>query len=230
MDRSDNDGFPAKGCQVLRGLAAPEDVSDLAQSVDRLARAKGGGANRRDLLDEVPEIERFIRGDALRCAVERLLGREAFAVKVLWFDKTPDSNWGVGWHQDQVIAVRRRVETPGFGPWSTKNGTPHVRPPAAVLERMLTLRLSLDPCGPDNGPLRVVPGSHLDGLLAEEVVRDRVVAPVDCCLEAGDAIAMRPLLLHASSKAAKPSRRRVLHVEFASGDLPGRLEWPRRIA
>lgn len=36
---------------------------------------------------------------------------------------------------------------------------------------------------------------------------------------------MRPLLLHASSPAASPGHRRVLHVESAAAGLPGGLQW-----
>jgi hypothetical protein len=36
---------------------------------------------------------------------------------------------------------------------------------------------------------------------------------------------MRPLLLHASSPAADPRHRRVIHLEFAAEPLPGGLEW-----
>jgi hypothetical protein len=32
-------------------------------------------------------------------------------------------------------------------------------------------------------------------------------------------------LLHASSAAEAPARRRVLHVEYAAPDLPGGLAW-----
>ena len=33
----------------------------------------------------------------------------ARAVRVLAFDKTPESNWNLGWHQDRVIADRKSV-------------------------------------------------------------------------------------------------------------------------
>jgi len=48
---------------------------------------------------------------------------------------------------------------------------------------------------------------------------------VTCAARAGDILAMRPLLLHASSKSTQPARRRVLHVEYAASDLPGPFRW-----
>jgi len=40
---------------------------------------------------------------------------------------------------------------------------------------------------------------------------------------------MRPLILHASSCAQEASARRVLHIEFASEELPGGLDWFDRV-
>jgi hypothetical protein len=49
----------------------------------------------------------------------------------------------------------------------------------------------------------------------------REIAPVDCLVPSGGVIAMRPLLLHASSKAGSDRPRRVLHIEYADSlDLP----------
>ncbi len=53
------------------------------------------------------------------------------------FDKTPSGNWPLDWHQDRTIAVKHRIEIPGFGPWSMKGGVHHVAPPIDLLARML---------------------------------------------------------------------------------------------
>lgn len=119
-------------------------------------------------------MRELARSPEVRALVEPLLGAGAFAVRGILFDKTPDANWKVAWHQDLTIAVRERREVEGFGPWSEKAGVVHVQPPAAVLEQMVTVRLSLGPCGPGNGPVCVIPGSHAHGRLsAEEVQRRR---------------------------------------------------------
>ena len=136
----------------------------------------------------------------------------------------------MAWHQDLTIAVRERREVAGFGPWSTKAGIPHVQPPAEVLERKVTLRIHLDRCGPDNGPLRVVPGSHRGGRLDAAAIADhrQRVAEVSCLVDRGGVVILRPLLLHASSAALRPGHRRVIHLECAAEDLPGGLEWHGR--
>ncbi len=150
-----------------------------------------------------------------------MVGPRFFPVRGILFDKTPQGNWKVPWHQDLSIAVASRVEVPGFEPWSIKDGVVHVQPPVQVLEAMVTLRLHLDDCGLDNGPLRVLPGTHLLG----KVETPPAVPEVVCCLPAGGALLMRPLLMHASSAATGPGRRRVIHLEFACESLPGGLEW-----
>lgn len=108
-----------------------------------------------------------------------------------------------------------------------KDGVHHVQAPPDVLETMLTVRIHLDDCGLENGPLRVLPGTHRYGWLnADDIQRLRgEVEEASCAIALGGAILMRPLLLHASSKAMKPQHRRVLHLEFAASALPGGLEW-----
>lgn len=126
-----------------------------------------------------------------------------------------------------MIPVRRRIEVPGFRSWSVKSGVCHVLPPDEVLAGMLHVRLHLDDCDADNGPLLVKPGSHAGGRL-DESERGRWIrdAPAMTCLvPKGGALLMRPLVLHASSAAVRPGHRRVLHVEFAARPLPGGLEW-----
>jgi ectoine hydroxylase-related dioxygenase (phytanoyl-CoA dioxygenase family) len=181
----------------------------------------------RNLLSRYPCVAAWAKSMAGGETVERILGREAFCVRALLFDKTPEANWKVAWHQDLSIAVRHRVDVPGFGPWSVKAGVPHVQPPVDVLERMLTIRLHLDDCDEANGPLKVLPGSHAAGVLSPHALDGwrRRIAPVACVVPAGGAMLMRPLLVHASSSANSPSHRRVIHLEFAAVELPGGLQW-----
>ena len=224
-----------QGFVLVPDALSPAQVAPLAEAVDSaLASAtayrRGGSAYAlRGLLDVVPEIARLAYSSRLRAPVEAILGPNAVVVRSLLFDKTPDANWKVPWHQDRTIAVRERREADGFGPWSVKAGVTHVQPPAALLERMLTLRLHLDPCDESNGPLRVLPGSHRGGFLSPGQIRawrERGDAPKSCCsARSGDILLMRPLLLHASSPAERPGRRRVVHLEWAAGDLPEGLEW-----
>ena len=190
-----------------------------------LRRRGGGEFGRRNVLD-LPAVAEAAASPGVRAVVGAVLGPRARPVRGLFFDKTPEANWTVPWHQDRSVAVAERRDVPGYGPWSVKAGVVHVQPPTQVLRGMLTVRLHLDDCGPANGPLRMVPGTHRDLLdpaaIAAAAGRGPAVA-LTC--GSGDAVVMRPLVLHASSPAAEPGHRRVVHLEFAAGDLPGGLGW-----
>jgi ectoine hydroxylase-related dioxygenase (phytanoyl-CoA dioxygenase family) len=217
----------AHGFAVVDGVVAESELGVLIDEAERLFAENGRrGAGVRNALPR-SEVFRVLAGSpAVRELLTTVLGPNAIVVRSILFDKTPDANWDVTWHQDTTIAVRERIETPGFGPWSMKVGVPHVRPPAHVLEQMLTLRLHLDRCGEDNGPLLVVPGSHHGGMQSDALWIEALHAePVACVTGPGSAVLMRPLLFHASRKAHAPSHRRVLHLEFASGPLPPPLRW-----
>jgi hypothetical protein len=157
-----------------------------------------------------------------------LVGDDATAVRAILFDKSARANWPVAFHQDSTVPVERRVEAAGFQAWSVKDGVVNVRPPARVLESMLTVRVDLDGSDSGNGALRVIPGSHRGGFLSQDDVERAVAshAAVTCKVPAGGALLMRPLLLHGSRRQTQERHRRIVHVELASEALPGPLEWP----
>ena len=173
-------------------------------------------AGRRNLLDD-PEVRALADDPRLR-----VYAGTAKVVRGILFDKTPEANWAVPPHQDLNVALAEKHDVEGFGPWSVKAGVPHAIPPEGILRGMLTIRLHLDDCGPDDGPLRVVPGTHLSKV-PEADLPDGPWA--ECHAPAGGAVLMRPLVVHASPRAAVPSRRRVIHLEYATVDLPVPLRW-----
>lgn len=216
------------GFAVIPNVIGGDDLQFLTQQLAELESGSRGGI--RNLL-QAPAISAFAGSPALRRLVDPVLGAAAVAVKGTLFDKTGAANWMVPWHQDLAIAVRERRETEGYSGWSAKDGVPHVLPPAHVLEQMLAVRVHLDDCHVANGPVRVIPGSHRFGRLEDHRVEElrQSVAEVVCEVPRAGALLMRPLLLHASSKSEQPGHRRVVHIEYAGGDLPGGVEWAFRI-
>jgi len=183
----------------------------------------------RNLLS-VPSVQGLAMSRPVREIIEAVLGPRCFAVRGIFFNKTRSSNWKVVWHQDLTIAVRDRRDVDGFGPWTVKAGVLHVQPPAEIMGSILAIRLHLDESGPDNGPLRVIAGSHREGRLsAEQIGGWEKENSVTCTVPKGGALLMRPLLLHASSACAIPKSRRVIHLEFAATELPHGLEWHDRV-
>lgn len=184
----------------------------------------------RNLLS-IPSIRDVAVSQRVRKIMESILGPECFAVRGIFFNKTRSSNWKVVWHQDLTIAVSQRADVTGFGPWTRKTGILHVQPPQDVMTGLLAIRLHLDESAIENGPLRVLPGSHRYGRLSAEQIRNwRKESAVTCTVPKGGALVMRPLLLHASSSCAIPNSRRVIHLEFAEAELPHGLSWHDRIS
>lgn len=216
-ERVARDGWCALDATALGGV----DAALLARVADEAGELGARRGGLRNLLARVPSASALVADPAVVALADAVLGADWCVARAILFDKTPRSNWKVPWHQDRAIAVRERVEVDGFGPWSVKEGVPHVQPPPRVLERMLTVRVHLDACGPANGPLRVLPGTHRDGVLdAEGIAAARArVEVVDCVAPRGGIVAFRPLLLHASSSSVAPGHRRVAHVELAPAGL-----------
>jgi ectoine hydroxylase-related dioxygenase (phytanoyl-CoA dioxygenase family) len=154
-------------------------------------------------------------------------GRAARPVRAILFDKSQAANWSLGWHQDRTIAVRARIDTPGFGPWTIKSGIQHVAPRQALLDAMLTLRIHLDPVDAANAPLLIAPGSHRKGRVAEAAIAATVArcGTHACLAERGDLWLYATPILHASDAARNPRHRRVLQLDYSADALPGGLEW-----
>jgi ectoine hydroxylase-related dioxygenase (phytanoyl-CoA dioxygenase family) len=160
-----------------------------------------------------------LAGDTRMLAIaEDFIGGPATPFRATLFDKSPSANWLVTWHQDTALPLRRHVGDPEWGPWSTKSGVLYAHAPASALERVVALRVSLDDSTVTNGPLRVLPATHRDGVLTDAEIeqRARTITPVDCLAGAGGVVAMRPLAVHASSKSSDSRPRRVLHIEYAT--------------
>jgi ectoine hydroxylase-related dioxygenase (phytanoyl-CoA dioxygenase family) len=201
---------------------------DLAASFLERAPSLGAGSRRLLAHSWCQDLAHRVRRHA---SVAALLPPDSVAVQCTVFDKSPAKNWLVALHQDRSIPVRRRVESPGLTGWSEKEGDIFVQPPREVLETVTAVRIHIDPCPAESGALRVVPGSHVSGVLAPtEVERLR-----DCCGEEtvpsprGGALILKPLLLHASSKGRAALQRRVLHFVFGPRVLPLGLEWQHAI-
>jgi ectoine hydroxylase-related dioxygenase (phytanoyl-CoA dioxygenase family) len=227
--------FARDGYFIQEGVITDADVERLRTAVDRIpngeeVRRRRGVYGVRNLLEICPAIEELARQTQIRQFVNPVLGESAFAVRAIFFDKVPGANWSLFWHQDNVISVSARVDVPGFIGWSNKAGVWQVQPPAPILANMLAVRVHLDDCGLENGPLRVLPGSHCFGWLDEQVDDWKERVPeVICEVQRGGIVTMCPLLLHASAKSAAPGHRRVIHIEYARDDLPEGLEWNNRV-
>jgi hypothetical protein len=214
--------FDGDGAQLFRGVAA--DCVDELRGAFAGAAAGRAGARLASLSSAQHTLS--VTGPIGGVAAS-LFGRDAKPVRALLLDKSADTNWSLDWHQDRTICVKRRLDAPGFGPWTVKAGRHHVAPPLDLLSGMITLRVHLDDAGPDNGPLLIAPGSHRLGRISEGDIEEAVnrCGIYVCLAELGDVWAYSTPILHASKAARFPSRRRVLQIDYAADELPFGLEW-----
>jgi hypothetical protein len=214
--------FAADGAQHFAGVLAAHSLTRLRRLADATLAGRPGARIAGEALCAL-----LVEAGAVGRIARQCLGKPAEPVRAIVFDKSAATNWAIGWHQDRTIVVRERIDAPGFGPWSRKNGLQHVEPPVELLARMATLRVHLDDCGPDNAPLRVALGSYRRGRApADRADLDAAASEqVACIAEAGDVWSYATLILHASDRAVRPSRRRVLQVDYATDDLPAGLQW-----
>ena len=117
-------------------------------------------------------VARLARDPRLVDIASRWLDAPAIPFKATLFEKSPDANWLVSWHQDTALPMSERHDVAGWGPWSKKSGVTYAHAPARVLERVIALRVHLDDSTADNGPLRVLPGSHILGVLDDTQIHE----------------------------------------------------------
>lgn len=235
----------SKGIEPLPAGAATaaSDDAGLAPASSLDWRTDGAALHRGAALSILPQLDAFAAahpesraGVRLRslpplapvaAIAARYLGANARPVRAILFDKSPGTNWSLGWHQDRTIVVREQHDTPGFGPWGRKAGLIHVEPPFAIIEAMATLRIHLDDVPADNAPLIIAPGSHRLGRIAEPDIADTVarLGHFACLARRGDIWAYATPILHASAASTGHAHRRVLQIDYAARPLPGELEW-----
>jgi hypothetical protein len=203
------------GFAIVPEVVAPDEVLRLSDEFSKtsLRRSKAGVRHAM----RVPCVAAIAGGSKLRGMAQEILGEDAAPFRATLFDKSAEANWLVVWHQDTALPLREKKEMPGWGPWSVKEGVVYAHAPTEALRRVIALRVHLDDSEAENGPLRVLPGSHQFGVMDDERIRALTseLASVDCLVARGGVLAMRSLIVHASSKSLSEMPRRVLHIEYA---------------
>ncbi len=204
------------GFVIVPDLISTSELFDLSAAFSEGSLRRGRAGVRHAM--KLPSVVTLANGSKLLGMAKDILGGEAVPFRATLFDKSAEANWLVAWHQDTALPLQERKETPGWGPWSLKEGVIYAHAPANALTRVVALRVHLDDSRAANGPLRVLPGTHRAGVLTDAEIRalGHEVPAVDCLVTKGGVLAMRPLLVHASSKSQSEIVRRVLHIEYAT--------------
>ncbi len=226
MNAAPFDRFAENGFAFVPGVIDAGGAKALADAFHG-TNQRGGT---RHLIDH-PAVAVLMETATLRSLICGVLSNAAFAFKATLFDKHDKANWGVAWHRDFSIPVSQRQSLPGWTAWTLKESVNYVHPPHELLAKIVALRINIDGCDFDDGPLRAIPGSHLlaNGIDGAKVEAAQAAMAIEFVGDPGDVWLLNPLVLHASSKTRRPTRRRVLHLEFANFELPGGVNWHRQI-
>ncbi|MFT5527694.1 MAG: ectoine hydroxylase-related dioxygenase (phytanoyl-CoA dioxygenase family) [Pirellulaceae bacterium] len=206
-------------------LVACESQSGNSATIQN---SRGANFAARNVLDWFPQSLTIWRTEKILQLLADTLGNGCGLVRGLYFDKPPSRSWALPWHKDMTIAVQQHRDFENGSPFckpTTKAGVPHVEASHDLLKNMLTLRIHLDDVTLDNGPLKVVPGSHHSG---KESTQETTLSPETILADVGDVLAIHPLVSHCSpeSTVGCTAHRRILHLEFAAdSSLPQQWQW-----
>jgi hypothetical protein len=209
------------GWRIEPTVLSGRECNALLSALEQTSRT--GRAGTRHLMSN-PGVNEIVHDARLLRIARAALDAVAIPFRATLFAKSGEKNWLIPWHQDTALPLATRFDDPEWVSWSQKAGICYAHAPAWALCRVVALRVHLDASTSENGPLRAVPGSHRAGVLTDQGVSDYVNGHnyETCLVPRGGILAMRPLLIHASS-AQTDAPRRVIHIEYAdSMDLaPG---------
>ncbi|NME70717.1 phytanoyl-CoA dioxygenase family protein [Flammeovirga aprica JL-4] len=218
-----------KGFSLISNLYSEQEIEQIIQCLE--ASDNVGGVKTKDvfairqLIYQIPELKELLFTENLRKLIETFSDAEYFLSKGIYFDKPSDSNWFVAYHQDLSITVDQKLDLEGYSNWTFKKGQYGVQPPLQILEDTITVRIHLDDTDEGNGALKVIPGSHLKGIIQIGLKEWDVEEEIICSIKKGGVMLMKPLTLHASNRTFNGKRRRVIHLEFNQHQLAKPLQW-----
>jgi ectoine hydroxylase-related dioxygenase (phytanoyl-CoA dioxygenase family) len=225
------DALKDKGYTIIPKVFSSTECDEMLSHIEMADTANSTFRKSTDLfairqfLKEVPATQSIIFNNNLTTIIQALFGSGFFITKSIYFDKPAQSNWFVSYHQDLTISVDKKLELPGYGPWTVKQNQFAVQPPLAILENNFTIRIHLDDTDENNGALKVIPGSHQKGIYRPETIDWHKETEDLCKVGKGGIMIMRPLLLHSSGRTTNSNKRRVVHIEFGTQQLPSGLNW-----
>ena len=219
MDLNLQRAIEDQGFAIMPSVFTHREVSKLTLDLNEACLTRSRAGIRHVMRNSV--VAGVARDERLLAIVRCTLGGNPLPFRATLFDKSPESNWLVVWHQDTALPLLERREMAGWGPWSVKDNIIYARSPANALDQVLALRLHLDDSTADNGSLRVLAATHKSGVLTDEAISQiaKQIPHVDCFVPQGGVLAMKPLIIHASSKSRVEAPRRVLHIEYSSSSV-----------
>jgi ectoine hydroxylase-related dioxygenase (phytanoyl-CoA dioxygenase family) len=204
----------SEGFAIAERVFLPEEITRLREALCRFRGSPQDCTCLRHVLHH-PALREIASDPRLLALAEEILEARSSPITATLYQKTSSRSWVAPWHQDTVLPPPERSRHGGWG------GRPDdraraPRSPEKTLGGVLALRLHLEDSTEDNGPLRVLPSTHLHGILDDVTIHRLAgsLSPVRCVVPAGGVVVMRPLLVHASSRVRGAMPRHVLHIEY----------------
>ena len=222
-----------EGYSIIFSLFSDKEISEIICCIEEAEKKDSSFLRTKDLfairqlMNVIPELKGHIFNHNFSNLLSDLGFSEKSLTKAIYFDKPSSSNWFVAYHQDLSISVDQKTELENYSKWTFKKGQHGVQPPVEILENTTTIRIHLDKTNEKNGALKVIPGSHLNGVYRAEFL-DKKTEQI-CSVEKGGVMLMKPLTFHASSRTINNKRRRVIHMEFCNHQLAKPLNWLERM-
>lgn len=131
-----------RGFAVVENVFSATECDGLLNVLQSFPRPAGRAGMRH--LMRIPEIAAAAHDPRLLAIARETLGPTAIPYKATLFEKNPNANWSIVWHQDTALPLETAFENPEWGPWSRKDGLAYAHAPAWALARVMALRLHLD--------------------------------------------------------------------------------------
>lgn len=217
-----------KGFEIIENVYSEQEVNCILEQL--AAKNIGNKFGIRAFLSDNPEIAEKVFTPQLMEIISTIAPGCDKSIKSIYFDKPPNANWVVNWHQDLTINLVDKKEVPNFKNWRVTPERTIVQPDIATLENIFTIRIHLDDCTKENGALRVIESSHKSGVIKiNEWIKGKAGVERVCEVKRGGVLIMKPLILHASRRTENQQNRRVIHIEFSNRALPFGLKWKEGI-
>lgn len=228
---SNTNKLDKNGFCIIEDIYTKDEVNSIIKTIESVDTSNSNFKKTKDVfairkfLIEIPKVKGLVFNQKLLDIINHYFGNDYFIVKAIYFDKPQESNWFVSYHQDLTISVDNKIESISYCNWTLKQNTYAVQPPQSILETIYTIRIHLDDTDENNGSLKVLSGSHKKGICRIDSINLHNESEVNCNVNEGGIMLMRPLLFHSSNKTINHKKRRVIHLEFSNSSLTDNLNW-----
>jgi predicted DNA-binding transcriptional regulator YafY len=205
-----------KGLTVLNHLYSRREIRLLSNTLHKKIgeQLKEQDGIVRQLLMNQPDLVKILLNRNLTRLVQ-YIDPNAFLVKATFFNHAPTEESYQNWHQMKGVALASKNAKISLETISDE-----------IAGNIFCIRVHLDDIQEGNGPQLVLPGSHNKRFTTEEINllsnNSHSYAPE---LYSGSVLIMNTLLLTSFSIPPTSKRRRVVHLEFTSSQLPDGFEW-----